>query len=79
MSNGKPGVTIDVETDGVAWLRFVAGQSAPPPDDLPLWLERAMRDWFENNAGCVPRIAVPTVVNGNTVAITVWYETLEDS
>jgi hypothetical protein len=72
--NGRSRITIDAVPISSRCVRFQAGKPAPPKDELPFWLSRTLNDWLTQHPMRVPRVVLPLVVRGTTVAIDVWYD-----
>ena len=67
-------ITIDRIEMGTGWVCFQGGETPPSPDQLPLFLNDAVANWLGNNSEFKVRTVFPLVVNGNTVAINVWFD-----
>lgn len=62
---------LDMET---GWAVFVASSTPPKPEDLPLYLSKAVAAWQKQNPMLKVRATLPIVANGNTIAVHVWFE-----
>jgi hypothetical protein len=67
-------ITIDRVEMGIGWVCFEGGETPPPPDQLPLYLNDAIANWLRSNSEFKVTTTMPLVVNGNTVAINIWFE-----
>ena len=67
-------ITIDRIELGTGWVCFQGGETPPPPGQLPLYLNDALANWLRNNSEFKVRTVLPLVVDGNTVAINVWFD-----
>lgn len=67
-------ISIDRVEMGTGWVCFEGGENPPAPEQLPLYLHDALENWLRNNAEFKIRTVLPIVVNGNTVAINVWFD-----
>lgn len=70
----SPQVTIDRVDLGTGWVCFKAGESKPAPDILPSLLSHSLSTWLERNPEFQVRAASPITVDGNTIAIHVWFD-----
>ena len=75
--NGRSRVRIDAVPISTGCVRFQAGKPAPPRDELPFWLSRTLNDWLKQHSKRVPKIVLPLIVKGTTVAIDVWWHEQE--
>jgi hypothetical protein len=67
-------ITIDrIEMD-TGWVCFQGGETPPSPDQLPVFLNDAFSNWLKHNPEFKVRTILPIVVEGNTVAINVWFD-----
>jgi len=80
---GHGGGAVDYEPDkgqvdrldmAAGWACFLASGTPPKPDDLPLYLSRAVAAWQKQNPMLTVRATLPIVANGNTMAMHVWFE-----
>jgi hypothetical protein len=62
---------VDIEE---GWVMFQAGDPAPPPEELPHYLNDTIRGWLVRNKELSIRTTLPIVSGGNTVAIHVWFD-----
>jgi hypothetical protein len=67
-------ITIDRIEMGTGWVCFQGGETPPSPDQLPFFLNDALAAWLRNNPEFKVRTTLPIVVEGNTVAINVWFD-----
>ena len=67
-------ITIDRVEMGTGWVSFQGGENPPSPDQLPLFLNDALSNWLSRNPEFRVRTILPIVVEGNTVAINVWFD-----
>lgn len=72
--NGTTKVTIDVAELGRGWIYIGPGKAGPTLEDLPVYLDRALRDWLANHPTAALRCVLPITAAGTTVAIHVWYD-----
>ena len=56
------------------WAGFLAAGTPPRPDELPLYLSKAVAAWQKQNRVLTVRATLPIVSNGNTSAVHVWFE-----
>jgi hypothetical protein len=54
---------------------YHAGDPAPPDSELPLMLHEMLRKDLLDNPSVEPRLVLPLVRDGNTIAIHLWYTT----
>ncbi len=67
-------ITIDrIEMD-IGWVCFQGGDTPPPNEQLPYFLNDALTTWLKCNPDFTVRTVLPLVVEGNTVAINVWFD-----
>jgi hypothetical protein len=72
---GEYRVTIDVITrPGKSYAVFRASEPPPNMDDLPLFLQRALEDWFRDRPNLRVKAAMGVVENGNTTSLRCWFE-----
>jgi hypothetical protein len=74
MENGKPAVKIDVLRLGPGWAFVKAADEAPPPEELPRWLNQALTDWLGEHPDYRVRAALPVASQGNTFGIHIWFD-----
>ncbi len=67
-------ITIDRLEMGTGWVCFQGGENPPPANQLPYFLNDALSNWLSRNPEFKVRTVLPVVVEGNTVAINVWFE-----
>ncbi len=67
-------ITIDRFEMGTGWVCFEGGENPPAPEQLPIYLNEALGDWQRSNSEFKVRTILPLVVDGNTVAINVWFD-----
>jgi len=72
--NGTSKVTIDVTELGSGWIHIGPGKVAPTLDNLPVYLDRALRDWLANHPTAVIRTVLPLTAAGTTIGVHVWYD-----
>lgn len=70
----KDEYTIDRVEPRTGWACFQAGETPPPPAELPAHLNQVMCDWLERNPNFRVRATLPITENGCTVAIHVWFD-----
>ena len=56
------------------WACFLASGTPPQPEELPLYLSKAVAAWQKQNPMLTVRTTLPIVANGNTVSVHVWLE-----
>ena len=56
------------------WAVFVASGTPPQPEDLPLYLSKAVSPWQKQTPTLKVRATLPIVANGNTIAVHVWFD-----
>ena len=66
--------TIDRVEMEIGWVCFQGGDTPPPSDQLPYFLFDALASWLKGNPEFTVRTVLPLVVEGNTVAINVWFD-----
>ncbi len=54
------------------WAVFLASSTPPKPEDLPLYLSKAVAAWQKQNPMLTVRL--PIVASGNTIALYVWFD-----
>ena len=59
---------------GTGWAVFVASGTPPEPEDLPLYLSKAVAARQKQNPMLTVRATLPIVANGNTIAVHVWFD-----
>ena len=59
---------------GTGWAVFVASGTAPKPEDLPLYLSKAVAAWQKQTPTLKVRATLSIVQNGNTIAVHVWFD-----
>ena len=59
---------------GTGWAVFVASGTPPKPEDLPLYLSKAVAAWQKQTPTLRVRATLPIVANGNTIAGHVWFD-----
>ena len=69
-----PEITIDRVDIADGWVCFQAGEKPPAPDQLALYLSHTMTNWLKRNSEFRVRTVLPMTVEGNTVAIHVWFD-----
>ncbi len=78
MEEQKPEQEIEITIDriemGTGWVCFQGGDNPPPPDQLPHILNDALSEWLVRNPEFKVRTMLPVVVDGNTVAINIWFD-----
>ena len=62
---------LDVET---GWAVFRPAGTPPQPEDLPLYLSKAVAAWQKQSPSLSVRATLPIVAYGNTVAVHVWFD-----
>lgn len=72
--NGTSKVTIDVTELGRGWIHIGPGKAGPKLEDLPVYLDRALRDWLDNHPKAAVRSVLPITAAGTTIAMHVWYD-----
>ncbi len=72
--NGTGTVKVDAVRIASDCVLFHAGDPPPTPNNLPLLLATALRDWLAANSACRVRDTLGIVVDGNTVALHVWFD-----
>jgi hypothetical protein len=72
--NGPTKVTIDVTELGSGWIHIGPGKVAPTLENLPVYLDRALRDWLANHPAAVVRTVLPLTAAGTTIGIHVWFD-----
>ncbi len=73
--NGDQKVVIACTTnDKRRWAYFRAEKSPPKSTDLPIFLNRAVLDWQEDNPTKRVRTSLGIVQDGMTVAIHIWWD-----
>jgi hypothetical protein len=55
------------------WVIYHAGSPPPPESELPLLLNEMLQKDLLANPSVEPRLILPLVREGNTVAIHLWY------
>lgn len=77
------GGTVDYEPDkgqvdrldmAAGWACFLASETPPTPNQLPLYLSKEVAAWQKQNPMLAVRATLPIVANGNTIAVHVWFE-----
>lgn len=71
--NGSGQVQITL-TDKGGWLVIYPAQLHSLPHELPIFLSRALEDWFRERPHLRLRSACPIVQDGNTVVIHAFYD-----
>jgi hypothetical protein len=61
------------QQDMGGWVRIVPGRQNLP-DDLAVYLSRALSDWFRQRPHLRMRCVVPVQRDGDTVELHAWYE-----
>ena len=59
---------------GTGWTIFAALGMPPKPEELPLYLSKAVAAWQKQNPMLTVGATLPIVANGNTIAVHVWFE-----
>ena len=59
---------------GTGWVVFVASGTPPKPEDLPLYLSKAVAAWQKQKPMLTVRATLPIVANGNTIAVHVSFD-----
>jgi hypothetical protein len=59
---------------GTGWVCFQIGESPPPAERLPSFLNNTFYTWLQRNPEFKVQATLPIVERGNTVAIHVWFE-----
>ena len=59
---------------GPGWAAFVASGTPPKPEDLPLYLSKAVAAWMKQTPSLTVRATLPIVANGNTMAVHVRFD-----
>jgi hypothetical protein len=73
--NSESEFTLDRIELGTGWVCFQGGEENPPaPEQLPVILNDAITDWLLRNPEFKVRTTLPVVVDGNTIAINVWFD-----
>lgn len=73
-SGNETEITIErIEMD-TGWVCFQGGETPPAPDQLPFILNDAFSNWLRNNPEFKVRTVLPIVVEGNTIAINIWFD-----
>ena len=55
------------------WVIYHAGDPPPPESELPLLLNDMLQKDLLDNPSVEPRLILPLVREGNTIAIHLWY------
>lgn len=77
--NGDQQIVISCTTNAKQrWVYFAAAKKPPRHADLPLWLNKALTDWQQDNPDKQIRSSLGIVTDGMTVAIHVWYEEVKE-
>ena len=61
--------TIDRIDMGTGWVCFQIGETPPPIEQLPSYLNTTFYEWLQRNPEFKVRATMPIVEGGNTVAI----------
>jgi len=72
--NGTSKVTIDITGLGPGWIHIGPGKAGPALEDLPVYLDRAIRDWLAKHPAAVIRTALPLTAAGTTIGVHIWYD-----
>ena len=56
------------------WVVFKALEPPPAPEQLPLYLSKAVTAWLKQTPSLTVRATLPIVANGNTIAVHVWFD-----
>ena len=56
------------------WVCFMAAEQPSNPDEVPLYLSKAVAAWQKQNPMLTVRATLPIVANGNTIAVHVWFD-----
>jgi len=68
-------VAITRTDKGSDWVVFApCPDRPPPPDATPMFLEKAVARWLEQNPDIKVREMLGLVENGNTVGIQGWFD-----
>ena len=67
----EPVNRLDVETGRAC---FMASGTPPEPEDLPLYLSKAVAAWQKQTPTLKVRATLPIVAKGNAIAVHVWFE-----
>ena len=59
---------------GTGWACFLASGTPPKPEELPLYLSKAVAAWMKQTPSLTVRATLPIVANGNTIAVHVWFD-----
>lgn len=77
--NGDQKVVITCTTNAKQqWAYFAPDKEPPRKADLPLWLNRALNDWLQENPNKRVRSSLGIVSDGITVAIHIWYDDITE-
>src|SRR5262245_39739044 len=71
--NGSPKFEVGAHDMG-GWVRVIASDSSPPPDDLGFYLAHRLSHWFGENPHRRLVCVVPINRDGFTVELHGWYE-----
>ena len=51
------------------WVCFMAAESPPKPEELPLYLSKAVAAWLKQTPSLTVRATLPIVANRNVIAV----------